>query len=175
MWVSCYSCSYRKSSPLLFSFLNYSEGIFFLKNISDFDITYCGFCIRIWIQAVSRPQITRRYLWSRICFFLTLVWVNLSDLIGKMRKMHLPYMSWRTVNFSFGYGYCSSSDSSTPTLCLAEFHAVFSDSTDAGIELLGDSEAMWPQSSGILSPRVSSTEKLPTQQSRNQADCLSQV
>lgn len=53
--------------------------------------------------------------WSCICFFLTFAWANSSDLIGKMRKLHLPYMSRRTVIFSFGYGYCSSSDSTTPT------------------------------------------------------------
>lgn len=46
-----------------------------------------------------------------------------------MRKPCLSYMSWRTINFSFGYGYWGSSDSTTPTLCLAEFYAAFSDST----------------------------------------------
>ena len=87
--------------------------------------------------------------------------------MGKMRKLHLPYMSRRTVNFSFGYVYCSSSDSTTPTLCLAD---AFSDSTDAGIELFGDCQAKFPQSGGILLPRISSKKKLLTEPSRNQAD-----
>lgn len=141
---------------------------FFLwNNIPDFDITYHGFCIRIWIQAASCPQTTGRYLWSCICFFLTFAWVNSSVLIRKMRKLHLPYVSWRTLSFSFRYVYRSSSDSTTPTLYLAEFHAASSDSTDAGIEPLGDCQAMCPQSGGILLPSVSSTEKLLTEPSRN--------